>query len=91
MEQTKPQKQVLVKHKENQTVQEFAEMLEKIAQKLKQQGMFTFVQGTEQVEVTPSDQLKVDYEYIVKGDKHEFEIEFEWYEGKSGPKKMTIE
>lgn len=91
MEQTKPVRQVLVKHKEHQTVQEFAAMLEKIAQRLKEQGTFTFVQGTEQVEVTPSDQLKVDYEYTVKGDKHEFEIEFEWYEGERATKKMTIE
>lgn len=91
MEQTKPNKQVIVKHKEHQTVQEFAAMLEQMAKKLKEEGTFHFVQGTEKVEVTPADQLKVEYEYTVKGDEHEFEIEFEWYEGGSEEKTMKIE
>ncbi|MED3660956.1 amphi-Trp domain-containing protein [Ureibacillus terrenus] len=83
--------QVLIKHKEVQTVQEFAETLEKIAQKLKQEGKFTFVQGAEQVEVAPSDQVKVDVKYKVKGDKHEFEIEFEWSPALKKSGKMSIE
>lgn len=91
MEPTKPAKQVLIKHKEHQNVQEFAAMLERIAQKLREEGKFTFVQGTEQIEVTPAEQIKAEYEYIVKGDKHEFEIEFEWYTGDPEPKTMSIE
>ena len=66
-------------------------MLRKSAQKLKQEGKFTFIQGTEQIEVAPSNQLKVDYTYTVKGDKHEFEIEFEWSPNSKVENKMTIE
>lgn len=89
--QEKPFTQVLIKHKEVQNLQDFATMLEKIAQKLKQEGKFTFIQGTEQIEVAPSNQLKVDYKYTVKGDKHEFEIEFEWSPNSKVENKMTIE
>lgn len=91
MEQVKPVTQVLIKHKEVQSVQEFATMLEKIAQKLKEEGKFTFVQGTEQVEVCPGAQVKADYEYTVKGDRHKFEIEFRWYPGTEIPTSMSIE
>lgn len=91
MEGAKPTAQVLMKHKEHQTVQEFASMLEKIAQKLREDGKFTFVQGTEAIEVIPAQQLKVDYKYTVKGDQHEFEIEFKWYTGERTLMKMTIE
>lgn len=91
MELKRPTRKVLIKHKEHQNVQEFAAMLETIAQKLREEGKFTFVQGTEQIEVAPAEQLKAEYEYIVKGDKHEFEIEFEWYTGERTRKSMRIE
>lgn len=89
-EQRKPVTQVLIKHKEQQNVYEFATTLEKIAQKLKENGSFTFVQGNDQVEVSPSEQIKIEYEYTLKGDKHSFEIEFDWYTGEREPKKMGI-
>lgn len=85
--------QVIIKHKEQQDVQQFATLLEKIAQKLKEEGQFTFIQGTEQITVSPTNHLKVEYEYTVKGDKHSFEIEFDWYTGEKGDKtnqKMSI-
>lgn len=87
----RPTTQVLLKHKEYQSTVEFANMLEKIAQKLKNEGKFTFVQGTEQIEVTPADQIKVEYKYTKKGDKYEFEIEFDWRTGDHAPKTMGIE
>lgn len=90
-EQTKPITQLLLKHKEHQSTYEFATMLEKIAQKLKEDGQFTFVQGNEQIEVQPSERLKIEYKYTLKGDKHSFEIEFDWTTGNKGPKSMTIE
>lgn len=83
--------QLILKHKEQQNVREFAEMLEKIAQKLKEEGQFTFVQGNEPVVVKPSELVKVEYEYVTKGDKHSFEIEFDWYTGEREKKKMLIE
>lgn len=89
--ETRPMTQVLLKHKEYQSTLEFANVLEKIAQKLKTEGQFTFVQGSEQIEVSPADRIKVEYKYTVKGDKHEFEIEFDWHTGDRSPKTMGIE
>ncbi len=91
MQPTKPVTEVLLKHKEHQSAHEFAATLEKIAQKLRAERQFTFVQGTEQVIVAPGDQVKVSYEYTKKGDKHSFEIEFDWYEGARAQGKMGIE
>lgn len=87
----KPGTKVLLRHKEQQSTAEFATMLEKIAQKLKETGQFTFVQGEEQIQVQPSGQIKAEYKYEVKGDKHEFEIEFEWYTGERAKKTADIE
>lgn len=91
MPANKPTRQILIKHKEQQSIQDFAAMLEKIAQNLREKGKFTFVQGTEQIEVSPAELIKAEYEYVVNGDKHEFEIEFEWYEGARSAGKMRIE
>ena len=91
MEEKEPTSQKLIKHKEKQSVIEFATILEKMAKKLKEDGKFTFVQGTEHIEISPTNQLKVEYEYEVKGDKHEFEIEFEWNAGEHTVKTMDIE
>lgn len=91
MEQrVKPVTKVLINHKQKQDLNEFATILETIAQKLRQEGQFTFMQGTEEVVVQPSQVVKVEFEYTTKGDKHSFEIEFDWYEGDAGPKNMTI-
>ncbi|WP_107943175.1 amphi-Trp domain-containing protein [Metasolibacillus fluoroglycofenilyticus] len=87
----KPVSEVLIKHKEQQNVEEFATTLEAIAQKLKENGEFTFVRGTEPTTVRPSEQLKIEYSYTKKGDKHSFEIEFDWYTGNEALKKITIE
>lgn len=62
----KPVTEVLIKHKEQQSVEEFATMLEAIAQKLKENGEFTFVRGTEPTTVRPSEQLKIEYSYTKK-------------------------
>jgi amphi-Trp domain-containing protein len=90
MQPNKPITEVLLKHKEQQSVQEFAMILEEIAQKLKVEKKFTFVQGTEQTIVSPTGQLKVEYEYTKKGDRHSFEIEFDWREGTTEQGKMGI-
>lgn len=88
--QNRPVTQVLINHKEHQSLHEFANMLEVIAKKLKEEKQFVFMQGEEQVEVSPSERVKVEYEYEVKGDKHSFEIEFDWYTGDSETKPMNI-
>lgn len=56
-------------------------MLEKITQRLKMDGHFTLTDGSVEHVISPSDQLKVELSYEKKGDKHSFEIEFDWYEG----------
>lgn len=81
MQEIKPVSEVLLKHKEHQSLEEFAATLEKIAAKLRTEGKFTFVQGEEQIVVEPTGQLKVEYEYTKKAGKHKFEIEFDWIEG----------
>lgn len=86
----KPTTKVIIDFEQKQDLQQFATVLETIAQKLKQEGQFTFTQGTEEVVVQPSQTIKVEYEYTQKGDKHSFEIEFDWYEGDQGPKTMSI-
>ena len=91
MQMNKPLTEVLLKHKEHQHVEEFAQTLEIIAQKLRNEGKFTFIQGTKQINIAPNDQLKVTYEYVTKGDKHSFEIQFDWLEGSKGYAKMGIE
>lgn len=65
----KPVTEVLIKHKEHQNVIAFATMLAAIAKKLKENGEFTFVQGSEQTIVQPAQQLKIEYSYTKKGDK----------------------
>ena len=88
--QDRPVTQVLINHKEHQSLNEFAAMLETIAKKLREEQQFVFMQGEKQVEVSPSERVKVEYEYEVKGDKHSFEIEFDWYTGESEAKTMEI-
>lgn len=86
----KPITEVLIDHEEKQSLDTFATTLETIAKKLKSEGHFDFVQGTESITVTPSETIKVEYEYTKKADKHSFEIEFDWYEGEKAHKSMSI-
>ncbi|WP_203363586.1 amphi-Trp domain-containing protein [Bacillus sp. REN10] len=86
----KPITQVLIKHKEPQNLHDFASMLEIIAKKLKEEQQFVFLQGNKEIEVKPADLLKVEYQYTTKGDKHSFEIEFDWYTGEKAVKTIGI-
>lgn len=86
----KPITEVLINHKEQQRLDELATMLETIAKKLREEKKFVFVQGNEEIEVSPSDQVKTEYKYTLKGDKHSFEIEFDWYTGDRATKTMNI-
>lgn len=90
MSEQRPTTNVLLKHKERQSYTEFADVLETIAQKIRTEKKFTMVQDGKPVEVNVADVLKVEFEYETKGDKHSFEIEFDWYEGQTGPSKMEI-
>ncbi|EOT26342.1 amphi-Trp domain-containing protein [Enterococcus saccharolyticus] len=91
MREPKPLTEVLVDYEEKQSLVAFATTLETLAKKLKEQGSFQFVQGTETIPVIPSEQLKVEYKYTKKADKHSFEIEFDWIEGQKIISPMSIE
>lgn len=90
MREQRPNTNVLLKHEEKQSYTEFADILETIAKKIREEKKFTMVQDGKPVEVNLADMLKVEYEYKTKGDNHSFEIEFDWYEGEKGPSKMEI-
>ena len=55
--------EVILKHKERQSVAEFAKNTGNDCKKLKENGEFTFVQDTEPTVVSPSEQLKIEYSY----------------------------
>lgn len=87
----KPVTEVLIDHEEKQTLVAFATTLETIAKKLKEDGHFEFVQGTESIPINPPEQIVAEYKYEKKGAKHSFEIELEWQEGQKGPQSMSIQ
>ncbi|MGX7181657.1 amphi-Trp domain-containing protein [Enterococcus pallens] len=90
MMEQKPVTEVLVDREERQTLVEFATTLETIARKLKEEGAFILTEGEREILVNPSDTLKVEYSYEKKGDKHSFEIEFDWRTGDQAPGKLGI-
>lgn len=90
-ENKKPTKEVLIDYEENQTLVAFATTLEIIAKKLKEEGQFTFTQGTKHFTITPNAELEAEFKYEKKGSKHSFEIEFEWDENDVASGKMKIE
>lgn len=79
------EKQRILDHKEHQSLNEFAQTLEIIAKKLKEQASFTLMKGDQEIEIQPNDLVEVEYSYKIKGDKHEFEIELEWREDGKEP------
>lgn len=87
----KPLKEILIDYEEKQTLVAFATTLETIARKLKEDGQFTFTQGTERLTIVPNAELEAEFKYEKKGTKHSFEIEFEWDEQDVASGKMKIE
>ncbi len=90
MTKIKPQKVRVIDRTEHQSLEDFANTLESIATKIKNDGKFLIVEGEKVTDVIPGSQLKVEYKYSTKAKKHKFEIEFKWLEGDSG-KLMIIE
>ncbi|MGM9926794.1 MAG: amphi-Trp domain-containing protein [Bacillus sp. (in: firmicutes)] len=90
MKQHRTESNVLVDYEEKQTVGELAELLESIAQKLKNQGTFAFVQNDNETIVQPNERVKTEVKYTQKGAKHSIEIEFDWIEGAKAPSKIEI-
>ncbi|MGX7014543.1 amphi-Trp domain-containing protein [Vagococcus silagei] len=81
---------VIIDREEKQSLLEFATVLETIASRIRKDQSFIFTEGDKQTVITPTDPLKVEYKYEIKGDKHSFEIEFDWYEGQSKNESFSI-
>lgn len=75
---------ILFSTKEARSPQEIGAFLVKIGEKLQSEGLFSLTQGNKVLEVHPKGPTKLELEYEVKGEKHEFEIEIEWYPGREG-------
>lgn len=86
----KPVTKVLIDREDRQSLLEFATTLEAIAKKLKEDGSFIMTEGNKETVISPSEHLKVEYSYEIKGEKHSFEIEFDWYTGDKAQSGFTI-
>ena len=82
-DKVKPTKVRVIDHQEHQSLQNFTGSLQSIASKLKEDGTFTLIEGDKVTTITPNQQLRVEYTYKTKGDKHEFEIQFKWNDRES--------
>ncbi|NLC05000.1 MAG: amphi-Trp domain-containing protein [Erysipelothrix sp.] len=83
MKKNKPLKIREVDRKQPQSLIEFADMLEDIATKLKAEGSFSVVEGDKTTVITPGSQLRTEFTYKTRGNKHEVEIQFKWRDNES--------
>lgn len=75
---------ILFSSKEDKTPQEIGAFLMQLGEKLQTDGSFTLTQGERVIEVHPQGLTKLELEYEIEGEKHEFEIEIEWRPGREG-------
>lgn len=67
-----------IKQEDHRSLLEFADMLEKMASRIKKENKIIFSKGNKKIVIQPSQWIKVEMEYEVKGDRYSFEIELEW-------------
>lgn len=79
----------LIDHESRMSLEEYADLLETMATKLREKSTFTVALNEQEVEVKPTDPATVEIKYEQKGSKHSFELELEWIEGQT-PGKMVI-
>ncbi|QGG49047.1 amphi-Trp domain-containing protein [Heliorestis convoluta] len=65
------------------SVQEIADFLRLIADKLSQEGSFQVEQGGQEFLIRPAGRTQLELKYETKGEKEKFEIEIEWRPGAS--------
>lgn len=75
---------ILFSSKEDKTPQEIGAFLIKLGEKLQSDGSFSLTQGEQVIEVHPQGPTRLELEYEIEGEKHEFEIEIEWKPGQEG-------
>ena len=80
MSKVKPDKITHLDRKEYQSLLEFANDLETIALKLKEEAMVTLKEGDHDTIIKPSERVKAEYKYQTRGSRHKFEIELKWDE-----------
>lgn len=78
MSKVKPEKLTHIDRKANLSLIAFAEQLEVIAKKLKEDGTVTFKEGDKETFISPSTEVQGEYSYVTQGNKHKFEIELKW-------------
>lgn len=80
MSKLKLNKTVLLDRKEYTTLNEFADNLELIAKRLREDDQVIFKEGDKETIISPKENVKVEYKYQVVASKHKFEIELKWDE-----------
>ncbi|WP_018921915.1 amphi-Trp domain-containing protein [Salsuginibacillus kocurii] len=81
---------VHIDYEERRQLHDAAELFEQLAAKLRTDGSCTFVQGTEEVSISPAEMVELDIEYVQKGKKHALEFELKWMEAEEPPTKPKI-
>lgn len=80
MKKQKSQKITLLDRKTYQSREEFAESLELIAKRLKEDKTVTFKEGDKETIIAPNSNVKAEYKYEKRDGRHKFEIELKWDE-----------
>lgn len=83
MSKTKKNKETIFYRKDHQTLAEFADMLELIASKLREEKEFVLQEEDKETTISPNDDVETKLSYKTKDSKHKFKIEFEWREDQS--------
>lgn len=78
MSKIKVLKETLFDRKVYQSLTEFADDLELIAKKLREEATVTFKEGEKETLIQPSNDVKVEYKYETRDTRHKFEIELKW-------------
>lgn len=91
MQGSRPRKEVLVDKEQQQNLLELAGKLETIAQKLKETGTFTIVDGQRELVVDPVEPMEVGYKFQCTGNVYRFELDVNWQADGSTPDVFTIE
>ncbi len=85
MNEKKKKSQVLLDYEEKMSLENAADFLETIANKLQEEGSFTLTHGEQSHTIQPSEQVVLEVKYEKKrSGKMQLELELEWREGEEG-------
>ena len=69
---------VVFSNKETSSLAEIGRFLVSLGEELQGDGSFTLIQESEELQVAPSGNIKLELKNKTKGEKHEFKIEINW-------------